>query len=1380
MIKKILAPLFVLTSLLVFKVAGQTIPPSAAPDISNFNLNPDKIGAASHSVNLFTGDLNLPFNLVSISGKEGLDVSVSISYNSNVQNQVDTWNLDAPAGILGLGWNMDMPKIVCDHKGTGTREDDTYYIVDGGGSNRLVRSGSGSDAIGSFNIYQTKKYQFWLIKFYYDPIDYGFSGSGSNKWVIVRENGFKYVYGDKNSGRSTIQYTVRWNNWIGNSSNTTGQTQMASTWNLSEINNLWGEKVTFEYTNVEQYVGSASGQKQTEASYLKQIVDPIGRKVQFFYNNKSAQFYMEPHTEQAEPDAYQEVYEKQYLDHIDVLQETGNKYLSVNFRYTTINDGGNTAKMLLSYIEKRNGAGRAMPGIHFDYFTATGTTGFKGFLQKITYPAGGTVSYNYSMTNNVLGHSNRNLNIPARPADFDGPYGYAEPLMWFGSDYVVVTWRALGSGGSHLTGPANVKLYVYQWVGEWKEQFLQTIGNVSATFTGKDSNNNTITLDASHYVDFQVVIEENFFAVLSHPVGDTYQLFIRYKDESTRGKWLDNSSSIDYGAGIPTLMSGDNFIAVGSFQDDSTHPCHLYTFQGNNWNDVQLNQTIGDHYYCSANNYFISHNRAGFDGYPEINFTYLSEDKNWITKPWGSWLEFSSSSQSYWYGSNSFAVAMAGNNPEFIYRWDLSYTNFFRDNGGSSILGIWDDHSWVFNVDNSMIGLADYQIKGLSARFDGNNWITSSTYNTNRSYLITYGVDFALYVGSNWSTKYISTFNPNVGAWYSPVSSSEGSGVHVMTTGNYYSNSGSNYYRMPNGNWTPIMSSPGILGNSYLFGGGIYFFKNGSFSSKTNTIDPPTNFFQYSDKDQFNNWITRYLVGPNTVANYTVGGGLVNITIKDAKSLNLYRVVGEDIKGQQVDYPVNSITISGANSIDQSVAFEYNFSTATVDPSGSVAQYAEVNVIPGSNVASSKPNGFTKTFFNNGLDHYWDDSNIPAISGVSIDLRWLGQPYFAKAYDANSNIISTYTTFYAVTSKPINNSANTKVDVGYYVRPSSINRNADGIEVITSYTYDLNSGLVRTERKGNSFGTQIPEESDYLYWYEKYDPTQSQHLLTPVAQVTNLVNNSITGALVTRYKNWSALNLGGSATAPGVFDQLVWKGTNSSAFTSWDATIASGSLTDWSLAQQISVRDNYTGAPLETLAKGNIFSAVILDQYKIRSLAKVVNANFSQVAFTSFEDNSKGNWSWTDGTITNGTGKTGNNYMNIGTTGISTSGLSSSEKYTLSFWAKSTSGLLNLDGVGAINLGTLSTWAYQEYTVTGLSSLSLKLTSGSASIDELRLYPTRASMTTSTYDLVYGPTSQTDNNSRVVYTQYDAWGRALNIVDENLNIIKSYIYNTKN
>ncbi|MFM8833951.1 MAG: arginine deiminase-related protein [Cytophagales bacterium] len=149
-----------------------------------------------------------------------------------------------------------------------------FYIVEGGGSNRLIRTTSGSDGGGSFNVYETKNYQFWKIKYYPYP----------ERWDIVKENGFKYVYGDQSSGRSTIQYVVRWENWIGSSSQTSGQSQMATTWNLSEIVNLQGEKILFEYDNIEQFVGSGDGRKHTEASYLKQITDVIGRKIQFVYN----------------------------------------------------------------------------------------------------------------------------------------------------------------------------------------------------------------------------------------------------------------------------------------------------------------------------------------------------------------------------------------------------------------------------------------------------------------------------------------------------------------------------------------------------------------------------------------------------------------------------------------------------------------------------------------------------------------------------------------------------------------------------------------------------------------------------------------------------------------------------------------------------------------------------------------------------------------------------------------------------------------------------------------------------------------------------------------------------------------------------------------
>src|ERR1700755_3661187 len=92
---------------LLFITANAQDGPAPAPKVNGFKLGSDDLGSLSNSVNLLTGDLNLPMNLVSMPGRNGLGIDVSITYSSaNIENVVDTWNLDAPTGTLGLGWSM--------------------------------------------------------------------------------------------------------------------------------------------------------------------------------------------------------------------------------------------------------------------------------------------------------------------------------------------------------------------------------------------------------------------------------------------------------------------------------------------------------------------------------------------------------------------------------------------------------------------------------------------------------------------------------------------------------------------------------------------------------------------------------------------------------------------------------------------------------------------------------------------------------------------------------------------------------------------------------------------------------------------------------------------------------------------------------------------------------------------------------------------------------------------------------------------------------------------------------------------------------------------------------------------------------------------------
>src|SRR5688500_13701375 len=109
-------------------VFAQNVDVSQAPAVKTFSLQPDNIGAVASTVNMFTGDLSLPLILLTVPGRNVFDVSVSIGYTSNVSHSVSLWNLESQTGVLGLGWNMDIPKIISDNKESGGHEDDDYYL----------------------------------------------------------------------------------------------------------------------------------------------------------------------------------------------------------------------------------------------------------------------------------------------------------------------------------------------------------------------------------------------------------------------------------------------------------------------------------------------------------------------------------------------------------------------------------------------------------------------------------------------------------------------------------------------------------------------------------------------------------------------------------------------------------------------------------------------------------------------------------------------------------------------------------------------------------------------------------------------------------------------------------------------------------------------------------------------------------------------------------------------------------------------------------------------------------------------------------------------------------------------------------------------------
>ena len=185
----------------------------------------------------------------------------------------------------------------------------------------------------------------------------------------------------------------------------------------------------------------------------------------------------------------------------------------------------------------------------------------------------------------------------------------------------------------------------------------------------------------------------------------------------------------------------------------------------------------------------------------------------------------------------------------------------------------------------------------------------------------------------------------------------------------------------------------------------------------------------------------------------------------------------------------------------------------------------------------------------------------------------------------------------------------------------------------------------------------------------------------------------------------------------------------------------------------------------------------IIWDYKYQSpIAQVKGAALTDIAYTSFEADSSGNW-----TI----GSTGRDSVTAALTGtksyalsngaISKGSLTSTKTYVITYWTKNSSPL-TITGTTTgypIKGASINGWTFYEHQVTGQTTITL---SGTGNIDEVRLYPLGAQMTSYTYNPLIGISSTSDTKGGISYYEYDGLQRLINIKDQNGNILKNYVY----
>ncbi|MFN5557576.1 MAG: hypothetical protein ACK48F_15270 [Chryseotalea sp.] len=193
-------------------------------------------------------------------------------------------------------------------------------------------------------------------------------------------------------------------------------------------------------------------------------------------------------------------------------------------------------------------------------------------------------------------------------------------------------------------------------------------------------------------------------------------------------------------------------------------------------------------------------------------------------------------------------------------------------------------------------------------------------------------------------------------------------------------------------------------------------------------------------------------------------------------------------------------------------------------------------------------------------------------------------------------------------------------------------------------------------------------------------------------------------------------------------------------------------------------------------------TAIIWDSSKKFPIAKVDNANATQVKHTSFENGSnEGGFTFSlKNNVAFKTGKQSHSLKN----NLSFTLPEANKRYILSYWAKG--GIPAVNSVVANNddaLAGADGWRYFEKVI--LSSTTSTITiSGSSSIliDEVRLHPESANMITYTHDPKRGISTITDQNNTTTYYEYNPRHQLEYVKDFEKNILfkQEYRYSREN
>lgn len=1135
-----------LITIFIFSIGGNIYSQDTdvgSPVTPAFQLGGDIQGTIQNSVNESTGKVSLSAPLASISSSS-VSYSVGLTYNGQTAfkngQQTNKYN---PTSIVGVGWSMGTPKIIVDNKSTGTRDDDDFYLIDGTTNSKLISINRGTTSNGSQWEFQLEKYAPWKIYFYHH------TGWG-DYWKVIKEDGLTYYFGN-----STIkdgkEFEVRYGNWIGSSKQLGATSEQTIVWNITKIEDQWLNNLTFNYDMVKQLM---SGKDQTEASYLTKVTSSNGGSIQLIYGSKTYNEFYEPHIESpAEPDAYQERYEKKFLQQVSSYNKANELVLTTNLNFTLNGSGLNTKRYLTNLIQTafKDGVSEILPAQTFEYYL-TGV--FQGGLKKVSYSAGGSVIYSY---NNKLLFNNA-VNTFQSPLIWPAGYQFHSTVVKDNYSLFILRSENAISGGKY-----RFKIFRLWWNGNAWEHNDYTFPHLIA--------------DGYHSAalqDFYLVVEDDFYGYV-YDKGTSADVYLFHLKDDGRTWNAYTHTSLNIGNENPAFVSGNGFVGL---QNHRGGQLYTYVWNGSSWNYKLISQGAGQYYIAANNNFIISLNEDGgpdmLNGVVNMDnyyFHFLDAEKNWQTKSWTTVADpyiAQISEGSYWYPDNSIIGFMADSNPELFFRWDTNYNLTNVDN----VMGGYTDVFPMQPVANSLFTIYDDMTKKpyKSARFNGINWnVNSPVLGTMNNASPQFGNDFFLY-DYNSTVKY-NSYNPNTNVWvnnnFMTSEISRNNGLTISVNSEIYTGVNKLYKRANTGTFSQIGSWNELSSVQFVTTDGIHktyveFYGNGSLFhlDKLSGLLREKTFSQDHIYNQA--WVK---LGRRTfLSNKT----LFLRGYTSPLHTYFYRLIDDEASNPVYDIVVNHMDINDDNGSLQKIQYSYNKPKSTPDNSSTF--YGEVVI---ENKGSGTGNiGKIVKIFNDG----------------ALDLNLAGLPQEVLYIDAANKAVKRVSTTWNKYSKSAYNGS-TYFYSSFYIRPTVEKEELffeNSSKILTTTTHGYNPlGLKIYSTTTDSKGKTVRQ--DLSYAYQTYTFVNDKNMLSFPYQTTTKINNLIVNV-----------------------EQSKWISSNGKAFINenWSGP-ASPNLR---LNSQISkVLPN--GTVVESNNGKGIFKAALFGYNDLYEVATVSNANHQEV-----------------------------------------------------------------------------------------------------------------------------------------------------------------------